>query len=46
MLTYPELLDVKEFLRLDYIIKNRKFMDPDRNHIHHKLIDIGIMTHF
>ena len=42
MLSYP-LLDVIRVFSIR-IYNKKSFMDPDRNHIHHKLIDIG-MTH-
>tara|TARA_B100000886_G_scaffold329369_1_gene278657 strand:- start:1078 stop:2115 length:1038 start_codon:yes stop_codon:yes gene_type:complete len=42
ILLYP-LLDVIRVFTIR-IYNKRSFMDPDRNHIHHKLIDIG-MTH-
>ena len=42
ILTYP-LLDVIRVFTIR-IYNKKSFMNPDRNHIHHKLIDIG-MTH-
>ena len=39
MLTYP-LLDVIRVFTLR-LYNKKSFMNPDRNHIHHKLIDIG-----
>ena len=42
LLAYP-LLDVIRVFTIR-LYNKKSFMDPDRNHIHHKLIDIG-MTH-
>ena len=39
MLTYPLLDVIRVFLIRLY--NKKSFMSPDRNHIHHKLIDIG-----
>ena len=42
MLAYPLLDVIRVFIIRIY--NKKSFMNPDRNHIHHKLIDIG-MTH-
>tara|TARA_Y100000741_G_C18087973_1_gene491474 strand:- start:206 stop:625 length:420 start_codon:yes stop_codon:yes gene_type:complete len=40
MLSYPLLDVIRVFLIRIY--NKKSFMNPDRNHIHHKLIDIGL----
>ena len=40
MLSYPLLDVIRVFIIRIY--KRKSFMEPDRNHIHHKLVDIGL----
>ena len=44
MLAYPLLDVIRVFIIRLY--NGKSFMSPDRNHIHHKLIDIGLSHNF